>query len=215
MSHEIPNVHFDQYGPERFNEHTPFARRGYLFTVPGDFPADIPVHTRVGANLRMAVYRAHGEWEVRDVDGHRRVWATGPSRRVATGLALLEIARKRRIRAAEIADKRKAIGLEEKPPFTVEVTGEAMIACHAGGIAIVDRLLPSGNEPSRYVVRDVEGGDPFELRGGAVISETSVGVLHARCGCDVDGDQFENQADALAHAKLALTHVWPCPNNPA
>ena len=76
MIDDTDRIEFAPYGPDRFPEHTPFARRGYLFTIPGSFPADTPAHTNV-TNWEMAVYRAHGEWEVREVNGLRRVWGTG------------------------------------------------------------------------------------------------------------------------------------------
>ncbi|MFF6801110.1 hypothetical protein [Streptomyces sp. NPDC012616] len=99
-----PGVEFTSYGPDRFAPHLPFARRGYLFTVPSSWPDGIAAHTN-STSGEMAVYRARGEWEVRDIADSRRVWGSGPSRRVATGLALQEIARRRRIQAAETAEQ--------------------------------------------------------------------------------------------------------------
>ncbi|MFF4179691.1 hypothetical protein [Streptomyces sp. NPDC001750] len=98
-----PDVHLVIYGPGRFPAHLPFGENGYLFTVPGSYAADTPAE--------MAVYCTTDdcdEWEVRDVDGSRRVWGTGNSRREAISLAFLEIARLRRSQANEIGSE--AIG---------------------------------------------------------------------------------------------------------
>ncbi|MFF0395183.1 hypothetical protein ACFYSJ_05255 [Streptomyces sp. NPDC005248] len=114
-------IQLDAYGPERFAEHQPFGRLGYLFTVPGDFPAEVPASLEV-TDWEMAVYRTRASaaecWEVRDVNGHRKVWAEAETRREAVGLAFNEIARVRRERAAEIAERRvNILGL---PPVAVE-----------------------------------------------------------------------------------------------
>lgn len=121
MSVTTDQIQLDAYGPQRFAEHQPFGPNGYLFTVPGDYPTDIPTSLHV-TNSEMAVYRTRASgaecWEVRDVNGERRVWAEAETRREAVGLALNEIARVRRERAAEIAERRvNILGL---PPVAVE-----------------------------------------------------------------------------------------------
>lgn len=214
MTALVPEVEFTAYGPERFAAHLPFARRGYLFTAPGTWPDDTPAHTNV-TDWEMAVYRAHGEWEVRDVDGNRKVWGTGPSRRVAVGLALQEIARLRRIQAAEIARRRvNVLGLEAVPPYAVETTGSVTLVLAPNAIGILNGIQP-GDEggPARYRVLDVDGGEPYEIREHHTVSlhTTQVGVLHDRCGCDPDGAvRFESEPQALTYAKYALTQCWPC-----
>ncbi|MFI5629199.1 hypothetical protein ACIA8E_07425 [Streptomyces sp. NPDC051664] len=109
MSVTTDQIQLDAYGPDRFAEHQPFGRVGYLFTVPGDFPADVPASLDV-TDWEMAVYRTRASaaecWEVRDVYGHRKVWAEAETRREAVGLAFNEIARVRRERAAETAERR-------------------------------------------------------------------------------------------------------------
>ncbi|WP_326814013.1 hypothetical protein [Streptomyces sp. NBC_01763] len=109
MSVTTDQIQLDAYGPERFAEHQPFGRVGYLFTVPGDFPADVPPSLNV-TDWEMAVYRTRASaaecWEVRDVNGHRKVWAEADTRREAVGLAFNEIARIRRERVAETAERR-------------------------------------------------------------------------------------------------------------
>ncbi|MGC5004806.1 hypothetical protein [Streptomyces sp. DT203] len=109
MSVTTDQIQLDAYGPDRFAEHQPFGRVGYLFTVPGDFPADVPPSLDV-TDWEMAVYRTRASaaecWEVRDVNGHRKVWAEAATRREAVGLAFNEIARVRRERATETAERR-------------------------------------------------------------------------------------------------------------
>ncbi|MGW3736648.1 hypothetical protein [Streptomyces sp. NPDC005148] len=109
MSAITDQIQLDAYGPERFAGHLPFGRVGYLFTVPGGFPADIPTSLNV-TEREMAVYRTRASsaacWEVRDVNGERKVWAEAETRRAAVGLAFHEIARVRRERAAEVAERR-------------------------------------------------------------------------------------------------------------
>ncbi|MGC5410768.1 hypothetical protein ACPXCX_44785, partial [Streptomyces sp. DT225] len=94
MDSHFPHIRFTPYGPGLFPDYQPFAQTGYLFTVPGDYPEDTPAHTNV-TDWEMAVYRTDDEWEVRDVNGDRRVWGVGPSRRIAAGLTFQEVARKR------------------------------------------------------------------------------------------------------------------------
>ncbi|WP_158678686.1 hypothetical protein [Streptomyces sulphureus] len=109
MGFDLSTVRFTRYGPDRFPAWTPFATRGYLFTVPGDYPVGLPDFLHV-TNSEMAVYRTRASgtqmWEVRDANGNRRVWGEDTTRRGAVGLALAEIARKRRENADEIRDRR-------------------------------------------------------------------------------------------------------------
>ncbi|MEV5930944.1 hypothetical protein ACPCSG_23640 [Streptomyces cellulosae] len=211
------NVHLTVYGPGRFPAHLPFGRNGYLFTVPGWFPEDTPEHTKV-TDWEMAVYRSLGEWEVRDVNGIRRVWGTGPSRRKAIGLAFQEIARRRRAEAADVAAKRKAAGLEPAPPVHVETTASVTLVCAPQAIAVLRWIGPVHEQPTRYYVHDTDGGDPYEIRAddSVTLRTTTVGVLHNRCGCTPEGAaRFEEDTAALAHAREALTVCHPCPKNPA
>ncbi len=210
------NVHLAVYGPDRFQEYASFGRNGYLFTVPGSFPEDIPNHLRV-TDWEMAVYRTKDDpdvWEVRDVNGARRVWGTGGSRREAIGLAFQEIARKRRIEAADVADKRKAAGLEPAPPYAVEITGSVTLVVAPGAIAVLERIEPAeGDTPARYHVRDADGGEPYVIReaDGVTLRTTTVGVLHARCGHDPEvAARFENESGALVYAEYGLTRCWTC-----
>ncbi|WP_371799014.1 hypothetical protein OG963_14355 [Streptomyces sp. NBC_01707] len=131
MSVTTDQIQLDAYGPERFAEHQPFGRVGYLFTVPGDFPTDVPPSLNV-TDWEMAVYRTRASaaecWEVRDVNGHRKVWAEADTRREAVGLAFNEIARIRRERAAETAERRvNILGLApvavEAPPEDTDESG--------------------------------------------------------------------------------------------
>ena len=214
------NVHLVVYGPDRFREYAPFGRNGYLFTVPGSFPKDIPNHLRV-TDWEMAVYRTKDDpdvWEARDVNGARRVWGTGGSRREAIGLAFQEIARKRRIEAADVADKRKAAGLEPASPVHVEATASVTLVCAPQAIAVLRWIGPVHEQPTRYYVHDIDGGDQYEIRadGSVTLRTTTVGVLHNRCGCTPEGAvRFEEDTAALAHAREALTVCHPCPKNPA
>ncbi|MEU6928967.1 hypothetical protein AB0A05_07365 [Streptomyces sp. NPDC046374] len=214
MSHNPQDVQFSTYGPERFAEHLPFARRGYLFTVPGGFPEDTPAHTNV-TDWEMATYRARGEWEVRDINGERRVWGTGPSRRTAVGLAFQEIARKRRQRAKDIAEKRVTVlGLEPVPPYAVEVTGAVTLVLAPQAIGVL-RLIQPGDygQNAEYRVVDVDGGDPYDIRAdnSVTLRTTQVGVFHDRCGHDPeDAARFENETDAVAYALQSMAMCWPC-----
>lgn len=202
---------FTAYGPDHFDEHRPFARRGHLFTVPGTFPEDTPAHTNL-PDWEMAVYRARGEWEVRDVTGNCRVWGTGPSRRVAAGLALLEIARQRKIQAAEIGRRRvNVLGLEEVPPYEIEVTSEVTLVVTRERVGHYVRLLAGEDgRPTRYLTRDPHTREPYEVEAGEHVDLQTLraGLLHIRCTCNpaVDG-RYENQEDALA-AVRELLNTW-------
>ncbi|MEH0579089.1 MULTISPECIES: hypothetical protein [Streptomyces] len=211
LNDRTATAEFTPYGPDHFAPHLPFARRGYLFTVPGSFPEDTPAHTNV-TTWKMAVYRAHGGWEARDVNGGRRVWATGASRRVTVGLAFQEIARKRRIRAAEIADKRKALGLEAVPPYAVEVTRSITLVLNPDGIGTRYLAEEADANPAEYLTFDLHSGDvrtvPEET---AVLSTMQVGLLHHRCSHNPDyATWLESEPMALVYAREALTHCWPC-----
>ncbi|MEC3995180.1 hypothetical protein VSR01_17225 [Actinacidiphila sp. DG2A-62] len=220
MSATTDQAQYDAYGPERFAAHLPFGRIGYLFTVPGDFPEDTPTHTNV-TDWEMAVYRT-GEpgpdaWEVRDVNGNRKVWAAGGTRREAVGMAFLEIARVRRDRATEIAENRVACGLEIIPPYKVETTDGVTLVLTPQAIARLIRI--EGTEtgfPALYHVTAPGGGEPYVIEAGEGIElrTLEVGVLHIRCGCDPDSTYFENETDALAHVREELTAWWLCPKSP-
>ncbi|WP_432101039.1 hypothetical protein [Streptomyces sp. WAC 04229] len=209
------DVQFTPYDHTRFPAHLRFGRCGYLFTVPGSFPEDTPAHTNV-TDWDMAVYRALGEWEFRDINGLRRVWGAGPSRRKAVGLVFQEIARKRRLEAAEVTAKRKAAGLEPTPPVYVETTASVTLVCIPTTIAVLRWIGPVHEQPTRYYVHDT-GGAPYEIRADATVSlrTTTVGVLHDRCGCTPeDAARFEEKTVALDHASETLTACHPCPTNP-
>ncbi|WTW95417.1 hypothetical protein OG216_19440 [Streptomycetaceae bacterium NBC_01309] len=212
-------VQFIPYGPDRFPRHASlFSDRGYLFTVPGDYPEDTPAHTNV-TSQEMAVYRIGRDWEVRDVNGLRKVWGTGTTRREAVGLALAEIARRRRRRAADIAEKRvKDCGLEVVPPFAVEVTEAVTLVLAPEVIAHLIRIEPAeGERPALYHVCNpvtvatytIEAGDNVALR------PLTTGVLHVRCGCDpAEAARFEHESYALAYIRETLS-VWTlCPRTP-
>jgi hypothetical protein len=169
----------------------------------------------------MAVYRT-GEpgadgWEVRDVNGQRRVWAVAGSRREAVGMAFQEIARKCRDQAAEIADKRAAAGLEIVPPYKVETTDGVTLVLTAQAIAHLLRIEGTDTGfPARYHVTAPGGGEPYVIEAGEGIElrTLEVGVLHIRCGCDPDATFFENETDALAHVREELACWALCPKSP-
>ncbi|WP_086779519.1 hypothetical protein [Streptomyces griseus] len=202
---------FTPYGPDLFAEHMPFARRGYLFTVPGEFPEDTPAHTNV-PDWEMVVYRTRGEWEVRDVNGHRRVWGTGPSRRVAVGLALLEIARLRKIQAAEIGRRRVSVlGLEEVPPYEIEVTSEVTLVVTPDRVGHYVRLAPGEDGgTARYLTRDPHTRALYEVEAsnGVQLQTLRAGLLHIRCTCNPAADgRYETEGDALT-AVRELLNTW-------
>ncbi|MEV5677039.1 hypothetical protein [Streptomyces sp. NPDC052179] len=211
MSVTAETTKFTAYGPDRFAEHMPFARRGYLFTVPGSFPEDTPAHTNL-PDWEMAVYRTRGEWEVRDVNGDRRVWGTGPSRRVAVGLAVLEIARLRKIQAAEIGRRRvNVLGLEDVPPYEIEVTSEVTLVVTPERVGHYVQLVPSqGGGPARYVTRDPHTRALYDVEAGGNVDLQTLraGLLHIRCTCNpvVDG-RYETEAEALAAVREML-NTW-------
>ncbi|MFD8774498.1 hypothetical protein [Streptomyces sp. NPDC059916] len=181
------------YGPDRFAEHLPFGRTGYLFTVPGNFPAELPQFCRDG-DCEMAVYstRASGAqmWEVRDVGGRRRVWGEAHTRRDAVGMALLEITRKRRESAEEIRERRvNVLGLEPEPPYRIEKNSGADLV-----------LNPATGRAS------LVAADPVSLRTRVV------GLLHDRCACpasDLVGFR-ENRKDAAAYLTEECDAWWAC-----
>lgn len=213
------DVHLAIYGPGRFPAGSGFAENGYLFTVPGSFPEDTPAFTNV-TDWEMAVYRSKDdpdEWEVRDVNGTRRVWATAGTRREAIGLTFLEIARKRRIDAADAAEQRRLNGLEPRPPFVVETTNSVTLVIAPTTIAILDRIEPGeGDAPARYHVLDAAGGEQYVIREAdeVTLRTTTTGVLHAHCEHDVEGARFENEPGALIYAQYGLSRVWPCTELP-
>lgn len=209
-----PDVQFVPYGRGEFPEHAPFGQTGYRFVVPGTFPYDVRSHLAC-MNWQMAVYRRLGEWEVRDVNGHRKQWATGPSRRVAVGLAFAEIARTRRKRAAEIAEERvNVLGLEAAPPYQVEVTDTITLVLTPDTIG---RLIPAGPGDTvtagEHRVEDLlNDRDPYTLTDPRMTLRTmSIGVLHDRCDCDpLNAAQFETETDAIAYVAAAMAACWPC-----
>ncbi|MFJ6014483.1 hypothetical protein [Streptomyces sp. NPDC092952] len=217
MSVTADQIQFTPYGPDRFAEHQPFARRGYLFTVPGNFPDSTPTHTNV-TDWEMAVYRKHGEWEVRDVNGDRMVWAVGPTRREAAGLAFHHIARKRRYRAADIADKRRLCGLETVPPYVVEVTDSVTFVLTSQAIAHLVRIEAADpGHPASYHVTDPKRGGAYVIPAGdgVELRTLEVGILHIRCGHEVDiADRFETEVDALTHVRKVLAAWEICPQSP-
>ncbi|MFI1956976.1 hypothetical protein ACH46L_03545 [Streptomyces althioticus] len=220
MNEYPPDVHLVVYRPGRFPAHEPFAEHGYLFTVPGSYPDDTPPHTNV-TDWEMAVYQTGDgdDWEVRDTHGNRRVWATASSRREAIGLAFLEIARQRRIQAAEIGRKREAAGLAPVPPYALEITSSVTLVIAPTAIAILARIEPARDDtPARYHVLDVDGGAPYVIRqdDGVSLRTVTVGVLHHDCGHDLTGvtSTHETEADAQVAAQCGLHAYWPCTQLP-
>ncbi|MEU2487063.1 hypothetical protein ABZ593_20950 [Streptomyces sp. NPDC012617] len=216
MTVNADQIQFTAYDKGRFAEHLPFGRTGYLFTVPGSFPEDTPAHTNV-TDMEMAVYRKFGEWEARDVNGDRQVWGVGPTRREAAGLSFHGVARKRRIRAAEIANARHLYGLETVPPYKVEVTDSVTLVLFSQAIAHLVRIEATDSGcPANYHVTDPRRGGAYVIPAGdnVELRTLNVGVLHVRCGHDVDAGHFEHEADALAHVREELA-VWQvCPQSP-
>lgn len=220
MNEYPPDVHLVVYGPGRFPAHEPFAEHGYLFTVPGSYPDDTPPHTNV-TDWEMAVYQTGDgdDWEVRDTNGNRRVWATASSRREAIGLAFLEIARLRRIQAAEIGGKREAAGLAPVPLYALEITSSVTLVTAPAAIAILARIEPATEDaPARYHVLDVDGGAPYVIPqgDGVTLRTVTVGVLHHACGHDLTdvASTHETEADAHVTAQSSLHAYWPCAQLP-
>lgn len=222
MSHSAHNVQYTPYGEDRFSRHLPFGPTGYLFTVPGSFPADTPAFTNV-TNWQMAVYRTNDGWEVRDVNGDRRVWGTGRTRAAAVDTAHATLARSRRYRAAHIADQRvKALGLEPVPPYAVETTHSVSLVLDPAAVGLLNTIEPAEFDapgtPACYSATDLRTGQRLDLPadGPERLHTVSVGVLHIRCGHDPDdAARFENEQDATVYARNALTAWWLCPENPA
>ncbi|MFD3848158.1 hypothetical protein ACFWVB_19990, partial [Streptomyces microflavus] len=211
MTVTADQVQFIPYGPDRFPAHEEFAARGYLFTVPGTFPEDTPAHTNV-TNWEMAVYRSQGEWKVRDADGNRQVWGTGPSRRVAVGLAFLEIARLRKLQAVEIARRRvDVLGLESVPPYEIEVTSEVTLVVTPESVGhYVELKGGQDGGPARYVTRDPETRALYEVEAGDTVDLQTLraGVLHIRCTHTPPvAQRYENEGAALA-AVRELLNTW-------
>ncbi|MER7477402.1 hypothetical protein ABTX60_07065 [Streptomyces sp. NPDC126510] len=222
MNDNPPDVHLAIYGPDRFPKPSPFGEHGYLFTVPGSWPEDTPSHTNV-PDWPMAVYRTPengDEWEVRDVNGNRRVWGTGGARREAIGLAFLEIARMRRIQAAEIGRKRAADGLEPAPPYQVEATSSTTLVldpARPDRIGILVHIEGVGTTPTVYRVHSTDGATEWDIpaRPGITLRTTQLGVLHIRCGCTPeDTARFDDMGQAMYYGANAMTMWWPCPKNP-
>ncbi|MEU8870458.1 hypothetical protein AB0D24_04695 [Streptomyces javensis] len=209
---------FTAYGPDRFAEHLPFGRIGYLFTVPGDFPAEVPDFCRV-TDWEMAVYRTRASgvqmWEVRDVNVHRRVWGEARRRCDAVGMALLEIARKRREDAAEIRERRVSVlGLEPEPPYRVETSGAVDLVLSPGGVGRLIRIEPNGGKAATYRYTDLATGRERTVvaDGRVTLLTVAAGLLHARCACpapDLVGFH-ETREDAAAYLTEEYDAWWPC-----
>ncbi|KQW13536.1 hypothetical protein [Streptomyces sp. Root369] len=207
------DVQFTLYDETRFASHLPFGPRGYLFTISANFPEETPAHTKV-TDWEMAVYRKDGDWEVRDVNGNRRVWGVGSTRAEAVDAAFAVVYRERMRQAAQVADKRRAAGLEPVPPYQVEVTSSVTLVIAPGGIAILNRIEAAEDDgPASYHVLDADGGQPYVIRAddGVTLRTTAIGVLHERCGhTPEDAARFENEAGALIYAQRGLAACWPC-----
>lgn len=212
---------FTAYGPNRFPAHLPFAPTGYLFTVPGSFPTDTPSYTDV-TNSEMAVYRTKGSWEVRDVNGNRKVWGTGPTRAKAVDTAHAALYRIRHDRAARIADQRVSLGLEPVPPYMVETNHGLDLVLNPAGIGILRRIhdvkVDETRSAAHYLATDLRTGQDVDLpaAGPVQLHPVTVGVLHVRCGHSPHVvAYFENEEDATTYADDVLTRWWPCPDNPS
>lgn len=216
MNASADQIQFTPYDEERFDKNRLFGRTGYLFTIPGSFPEDTPTYLNV-TDWEMAVYRKHGEWEVRDANGEQRVWAVAPTRREAAGLAFHGIARKRRYSAADIANARHLNGLETVPPYQVEVTDNVTLVLSSQAIGILQRIEPADEGPASYRVIHPDGGTSFTIQAGAEVTLHSLqtGLLHIRCGCDVDAHgYYEHETDALAYVREQLDTWSVCPKSP-
>ncbi|MFD6936289.1 hypothetical protein ACFWAP_09075 [Streptomyces goshikiensis] len=210
------------YGPQTFAPHLPFASRGYFFTVPGTFPEDVHASLNV-TDWKMAVYRTHSQarsdWEVRDVNGNRKVWAEATTRREAVGMAFLEVARVRRERAAEIAHNRVSIlGLEPVPPYLIETTAGTTFVLTPDSVGILTHIDPpaDGATTATYDVTDLDTGAPKTVPAGGTttLHPITAGILHHRCPCQpaMILAHFENEEDATDYGLEALTVMWPCLN---
>ncbi|WP_328434563.1 hypothetical protein [Streptomyces sp. NBC_00425] len=207
----MPSIRYKAYGPDHFRPGLPFGRTGYLLTVPGDFPSDTHVHTNL-LSMQLAVYRAFGEWEVRDVDGPRKAWGTGATRAAAVATAYAELYRVRIQRAADIAEHRRLCGLEDVPPFAVEVTNTVTLVSTRTGIAVLDKVL--NTTPTTYLVTDPRTGTKATIPAADTDSRTtSTGFIHERCGCEPSAAWFENEDSARDYAEELLTTWWPCPGS--
>jgi hypothetical protein len=222
MPNSTQKIQYTRYGEDRFPAHLSFGPVGYFFTVSGSFPADTPANTNV-TDSQMAVYRTEDGWEVRDVNGDRRVWGTGPTRAKAVDTAFAELYRIRRDRAARIADQRvNALGLEPVPPYAVETTHGLTLVLDPATVGILHTIEPAEFDApgtaARYNATDLRTGGGLELPADGPVRHhpVAVGVLHVRCGHDPDdAARFENEQDATVYAREALTAWWPCPDNPA
>lgn len=215
MSHNPGEVQYTPYGPDRFAEHLPFARRGYLFTLPGSFPAITPAHTNV-SDWEMAVYRVCGGWEVRDVNGDRKVWGTDPTRRGAVAMAYCEVYCVRRDRAAGIAEQRVTVlGLEPVPPYAVETTGNVTLALTPDVVGVANLINPADtlDAAASYLVFNLKTGqcESVPADGQVVLHTVQAGVFHHGCDCNPDNaTHFETEFDAVAYARNSLVICWPC-----
>ncbi|MBA0053449.1 hypothetical protein E0L36_21995 [Streptomyces sp. AJS327] len=218
MGYAMPTVRFKPYGPDRFLRHLPFGATGYLFTVPGNHPADLPDFFRV-TNWEMAVYRTRGSgapmWEVRDVNGHRRVWGEDTTRRGAVGLAFAELARHRRKQADEVRDRRvNVLGLEPVPPYRVETSGGVCLILSLAGVGRLTRVEPADEGPATYRYTDLATGKERTVAadGPVELRDITAGLLHDRCTCSVPGlvGHHEHREDATAYLEENYDAWWPC-----
>ncbi|MFZ3595065.1 hypothetical protein [Streptomyces sp. BH104] len=206
------------YGEGRFAAHLPFGRTGYLFTVGGDYPADVPAFCHL-PELELAVYRTRRSgaemWEVRDTNMLRQVWAESRRCRDAVGMALLEIARKRRERAADIRERRVSVrGLEPEPPYRVATAADVDLVLSPVGVGCLARIEPGGvSEAAMYRCAELATGREFTVAADkAAVVRGSAGVLHERCSCPETGVAgfHETREDAIAYLIDAYTTWWPC-----
>lgn len=219
MGYDLPAVRFKAYGPDRFAEHLPFGSSGYLFTVPGDFPSDLPDFFHI-TDWEMAVYRTRESgapmWEVRDVNGNRRVWGEDSTRRGAVGLAFAELARKRREKADEIRNRRvNVLGLEPIPPFRVENVGSVCLVLSPAGVGSLRRIEPNGVGVAatyRYVDLATGKGRTVAADGPVKLHDVGAGLLHDRCTCLAPGlaAHYEHRDDAVADLAENYDAWWPC-----
>lgn len=222
MSYNTHNIRYTRYSEDRFFRYLPFGPTGYLFIVPGSFPADTPAYTNV-TDWEMAVYRSDDGWEVRDVNGNRDVWGTGSTRAKAVDMAFAELYRIRLDRAAHIADQRvNALGLEPVPPYAVETSYSVTLVLDPATVGRLHSIEPFEFDPpgttAYYYATDLRTGENLDVPTDAPerLHTVSVGVIHARCCHDPDdAARFENQQDAAEYARSSLTAWWACPDNPA
>lgn len=221
MGFDISDVRFTPYGPGRLP--APFGQRGYLFTIPGNYP-DLSDYFRT-LDWQLAVYRTRASgaemWEVRDTERDHRVWGEDTTRRGAVGLALAELARARRLRAAEIRDHRvTACGLAPEPPYRVETVGSASLVLTPGGVGRLTRVeVNNPGHAAAYWYTDLETGREHTAAadGPVTLHNVMVGLLHSSCTCPAPGlARFhETREDAVADLTENYNAWWQCTGRPA